>query len=129
MSKTVRSIRVTVFLCCCWSLAGQESVPQQARPLPNAEELLALSSLELGNISQGAEWPQANSLGRPAPAPTRRREIREKAWAPCRSVLWIDLQGGSRRFTASVGVDDEVVKPTVLRELITSFQMGHPVTP
>ena len=124
MSKTVRSIRVTVFLCCCWSLAGQESVPQQARPLPNAEELVALSSLELGNISQGAEWPQANKSLGGRPLAISGQKFSSGLGTRARSVLWLDLQGGSRRFSAYVGIDDEVVTPIVLRELRSAFDKG-----
>ena len=92
------------------------------------EQTVALSSLDLGHVLQGDLWPQANRSAGQRPLQLGGVKFEKGLGTHARSVLWIDLQGGSRRFTASVGVDDEVVSPTVLRELITAFKLGHPVT-
>ena len=88
-------------------------------------EIVFLSSLNLGEALQESGAPQANqSIG------GRKLQISGVRYTNgvgmhARSVLWIHLAGGSQRFTASVGIDDEVVSPIVYRELRSAYEKGY----
>ena len=86
---------------------------------------LPLSSLNLGNVLQGSGDPQANRSVSGKPLNISGQKYETGLGTHARSVLWIDLHGGSRRFTAAVGIDDEVVPRIVLRELRSAYEKGN----
>jgi alpha-galactosidase len=93
-------------------------------PDPEGESV-PLSSLGLGEVQQGWGSAQANKSVGGRPLMISGDKFQGGVGTHARSVLWIALDGGSRRFTASVGIDDEVVTPIVLRELRSAFEKGY----
>ena len=90
-----------------------------------AGEVVLLSSLKLGEVMQGWGEPQANRSVEGHPLAISGQKYETGLGTHARSVLWIDLQGGSRRFTAAVGIDDEVVSRIVQRELRAAYDKGN----
>jgi len=90
----------------------------------DAPVVVPLSSLDLGRLLQYEASPQANKSVGGRPLSIAGRKFATGVGTHARSVLWIDLQGGSQRFVAWVGIDDEVVPPIVLRELRSAVGKG-----
>lgn len=90
-----------------------------------AHEIVLLSSLNLGEVLQGWGSPQANRSVTGRTIQIGGQKFETGLGTHARSVLWIDLKGGSRKFTAFVGIDDEVVTPIVLRELRSAYEKGY----
>ncbi len=82
----------------CWSLAVFGS----------AAETVPLSELDLSKMSAGWGRPRANRSVQEQTLSIAGRRFEHGVGTHAESFLWIDLQGGCRRFTAWVGVDDEV---------------------
>ena len=93
---------------------------------PVAETNVPLSSLDLGQMLQEDSSPQANRsvMGRFLQISGKR--YTNGVGTHARSVLWVNLRGEARRFTANVGIDDEVVSPIVQRELRSAYELGLP---
>ncbi len=101
------------------------AIAASSPPSTATGEIVPLSSLNLGEVQQSWGSPQANqSVGGRKMAISGEKFLTGLG-THARSVLWIDLKGGARRFTASVGIDDEVVTPIVLRELRSAFEKGY----
>ena len=117
------AVLVGIQVLCSSHLGAQP--PASAVTNSADSEIVSLSSLNLGNVLQSNGSPQANKsvLGRPMAI--SRQKFESGLGTIARSVLWIDLQGGSRRFTAAVGIDDEVVPVIVMRELQSSIEKGY----
>lgn len=88
-------------------------------------EIVLLSSLNLNEVLQGTGQPQKNKSAGGQSLQIGGKKFETGLGTHARSVLWINLQGGTSRFTAFVGIDDEVVPKIVLRELISAFEKGH----
>jgi alpha-galactosidase len=107
------------------SWAQTAPAPSSSPSADPAGEIVLLSSLNLGEVLQGWGSPQANKSVGGRPLAISGQKFETGLGTHARSVLWIDLQGGSRRFTGFVGVDDEVVTPIVQRELRSAFEKGY----
>jgi alpha-galactosidase len=70
--------------------------------------VLSLADLDLGKIQQGWGDPQANKSVDGNPLSIGGQTFKEGVGTHADGVLRIDLAGKARRFTAMVGVDDEV---------------------
>ena len=90
-----------------------------------AGEVVLLSSLQLNETLQPSGYPQVNKSVGGKPLTISNQKYETGLGTHARSVLWIDLQGGSRRFTTAVGIDDEVVPRIVLRELRAAYDKGN----
>ena len=90
-----------------------------------AGEIVPLSSLNLGEVLQSWGSAQANRSVEGRTLQISGQKFTNGVGLHARSVLWIQLQGGSQRFTASVGIDDEVVTPIVYRELRSAYEKGY----
>ncbi|MHB8970984.1 MAG: NPCBM/NEW2 domain-containing protein [Pirellulaceae bacterium] len=73
-----------------------------------AAETVPLSSLDLSKMSAGWGKPVVNRSVQDRPMSIAGRAFEQGVGTHAESYLWIDLQGGCRRFSAWVGVDDEV---------------------
>ena len=80
-------------------------------------EIVLLSSLNLNEVLQGTGQPQKNKSAGGQSLQIGGKKFETGLGTHARSVLWINLQGGTSRFTAFVGIDDEVVPKIVLRNL------------
>jgi len=67
-----------------------------------------LSTLDLGKMSAGWGTPVANKSIQSKPLSIGGHVFAEGVGTHAPSILWVDLKGGASRFTAKVGVDDEV---------------------
>ena len=76
-----------------------------------AAETVFLSSLDLKKIAQGYGEAQADKSVMGKPISIGGQKFQRGLGTHADSVLYIDLHGGSERFTASVGVDDETGSP------------------
>jgi len=120
-----------LFCTCASRFAGAESTTGgtqgagNAQPSDQTGEVVLLSSLKLGEVLQGSGDPQANRSVEGKPLTISGQKYQTGLGTHARSVLWIDLQGGSRRFAAAVGIDDEVVPRIVLRELRAAYDKGN----
>lgn len=72
----------------------------------SAAETVWLSSLDLNKMRQGWGRPQINRSMRERPLAIGGQRFERGVGTHATSVLWIDLGGGSERFTAQVGIDD-----------------------
>lgn len=116
-------LRLLLVLGILWGLAG----PLQARESEGTNALLVpLSSLELGRYLQEYFSPQANHsvLGHPLQISGQR--YTNGVGTHARSVLWVQLNGEALKFSAAVGIDDEVVSPIVFRELRSAYDLAIP---
>ena len=100
------------------TLAGAAMPEQMAQIVP-------LSSLNLGEALQGWGSVQANKSVEGRTLQISGQKYTNGVGMHARSVLWINLAGGSQRFTAAVGIDDEVVSPIVYRELRSAYEKGY----
>ena len=100
------------------TLAGAAMPEQMAQIVP-------LSSLNLGEALQGWGSAQANKSVEGRTLQISGQKYTNGVGMHARSVLWINLAGGSQRFTAAVGIDDEVVSPIVYRELRSAYEKGY----
>ncbi|MHB0955971.1 MAG: NPCBM/NEW2 domain-containing protein [Pirellulaceae bacterium] len=73
-----------------------------------AAETVPLSSLDLSKMSAGWGKPMANRSVQDKPLSIAGRVFKQGVGTHAESYFWINLQGGCQRFTAWVGVDDEV---------------------
>ncbi len=73
-----------------------------------ADETLSLSSLNLKKVMQDWGSPRADRSVENHDLMIGGKKFAKGLGTHANSVLFIDLQGGAKRFTASVGVDDEV---------------------
>ena len=130
MKNTTVVLKGSLF-CLAWVcfassvLIGHADQNPGPSPAPPAGQIVALSSLDLGNVLQGWGSPQANKSVEGKSLTISSQKYETGLGTHARSVLWLDLQGGSRRFTAAVGVDDEVVPRIVLRELRAAYNKGN----
>jgi alpha-galactosidase len=74
----------------------------------SAAEVVPLSTLDISKMSAGWGKPMANRSVQDKPMSIAGRQFDQGVGTHAESYLWIDLQGGCRRFSAWVGVDDEV---------------------
>ncbi len=74
----------------------------------HAEETVALSKLDLSKAVQGFGKPQANRSVDNHPLTLHGQTFATGFGTHSPGILVIDLKGGVRRFTATVGIDDEV---------------------
>jgi len=72
-----------------------------------AEETILLGSLDVSLATQGWASPVANQSINKTPLLIAGQKFASGLGTHAVSLLYLDLQGGTRRFTASVGVDDE----------------------
>jgi alpha-galactosidase len=89
-----------------------------------AGEVVLLSSLKMDE-ALCAERPQINRSFGGQPIMISGQKFETGLGTHARCVLWINLQGGSQRFTTFVGVDDEVVPRIVRDELRSAFLKGY----
>lgn len=78
-----------------------------------AEEI-GLHTLDLTKMTQGWGTPQTNQSIRGQPLRLAGREFATGVGTHAESVLWVELAGGSERFVATVGVDDNANGPASL---------------
>jgi alpha-galactosidase len=76
--------------------------------LAHAEETVPLSKLDLSRATQGFGKPLADRTVDNHPLTLHGRTFASGFGTHSPGVLVIDLKGGTRRFTATVGIDDEV---------------------
>ncbi len=77
----------------------------------SAAETVRLSSLDLSHVRQGYGKAQVDRSIRETPLTIAGHTYSHGVGTHARSVMWIQLDGGSERFTASVGVDDAAGSP------------------
>ena len=106
-------------------LKSDASDPVKSPPSNQTDGVVLLGSLKLDEVLQGWGSPQANRSVEGKPLTISGQKYEDGLGTRARSVLWISLQGGSRRFTAAVGIDDEVVPRIVLRELRAAYDKGN----
>jgi alpha-galactosidase len=75
-----------------------------------ADETVLLSDLDLHKVMQDWGSPRANKSVDNNPLAIGGEKFEKGLGTHAESVLFIDLQGGAKRFTASVGTDDEVTE-------------------
>jgi alpha-galactosidase len=75
-----------------------------------ADETVWLSSLDIGKTQQGWGTPHANKSVDGKAIKIAGKQFERGLGTHAESILYVDLKGGSSRFTAMVGVDDEVLK-------------------
>jgi len=90
------------------ALMGAAAVLLLAPCMARAEETAALSKLDLSKAVQGFGKPQANRSVDNHPLTLHGQTFASGFGTHSPGVLVIDLKGGTRRFTATVGIDDEV---------------------
>ena len=73
-------------------------------PLP--AETVWLDSLDLSNMRQGWGRPQVNRSIRETPLTIAGKAFTRGVGTHAASTLWVQLDGGTERFAASVGLDD-----------------------
>ena len=73
-----------------------------------SSEVVPLSTLDLTKMSAGWGAPVANLSVQSQPMSIAGRKFQQGVGTHAESSLWVDLQGGSQRFKAWVGVDDEI---------------------
>ncbi len=98
MKRILRGAAVLPLILVVWSLVTV---------LP-AAELVPLSTLDLSKMSAGWGRPLADRSVQNQQLSIAGRKFDGGVGTHAASYLWIDLRGGCRRFTAWVGVDDEV---------------------
>lgn len=87
-------------------------------------EVVLLSSLKLDE-ALCSERPQSNRSFGGHPILISGQKFETGIGTCARCVLWISLQGGTKRFTSFVGIDDEVVPKIVRDELRSAFLKGY----
>ena len=100
--------------------SGKEVLVAAGIAQDQKSEVILLSSLKMDE-ALCSERPQVNRSfsGRTITIGSQKYETGIGTHA--RSVLWVNLQGGSKWFTAMVGIDDEVVPTIVRNELRSAF--------
>jgi len=88
-------------LFCAVAILGNLLVPCRA------EETILLGSLDVSLATQGWASPVANQSINKTPLLIAGQKFASGLGTHAVSLLYVDLQGGTRRLTASVGVDDE----------------------
>lgn len=73
--------------------------------LASAAETVWLETLDLSNMRQGYGEPQINRAIRQGPLTIAGKQFERGVGTHANSTLWLDLSGGSERFSAVVGVD------------------------
>ena len=73
----------------------------------SAAEEVRLSSLDLSRVQQGREKPKADHSVDGKPMRIAGQQFTHGLGTHAPSVVHVNLQGGSTRFTAKVGIDDE----------------------
>ena len=73
-----------------------------------ADQAVLLSELDLSKMTSGWGQPQADRSIEAKPLSIGGRTFQRGVGTHARSALWVDLKRGAKRFTALVGVDDEV---------------------
>jgi len=74
-------------------------------------ETVWLDSLDLSNLRQGWGRPQVNRAIRETPLTIAGKVFARGVGTHATSTLWVQLDGGTERFTANVGVDDAAAGP------------------
>ena len=100
------SARATRFLGVAFAL-----VALAATSAVRAAETVWLTSLDLSVVRQGYGKPQIDRSMREKPLTIGGQIFTNGVGTHAKSVLWVQLTGGSDRFTASVGVDDAAGSP------------------
>jgi alpha-galactosidase len=77
----------------------------------SAANLIGLEELDLSKMKQGYGKPQINRGIREKPLAIAGQNFEHGVGTHANSSLWIELAGGTDRFTASVGVDDAANGP------------------
>ena len=82
-------------------------------PLPtlDAAETVWLHSLDLAKMRQGYGKPQVDRSIREKPLTIAGQRFEHGVGTHAKSLLWIDLAGGTDKFQASVGLDDSAGGP------------------
>ena len=101
MLKPLRSLSCGICVVVAMAVASVPVVTCRA-------EILSVASLDLTKIQQGWGTPRANQSVEGNKLSIGGQTFEEGIGTHADSVLLIDLGGKSRRFTAMVGVDDEV---------------------
>lgn len=102
-----RSLRLQSFtlVCTLWSLN---------LTLAAAAETVWLDTLELAPMRQGWGTPQVNRAIRETPLTIASHVFERGVGTHAHSTLWINLGGGTERFTAAVGLDDAAGEGSVV---------------
>jgi alpha-galactosidase len=87
-------------------------------------EVVLLSSLKMDE-ALCSDRPQANRSFGGQPILISGQKFETGLGTHARTVIWVNLQGGSQRFTSFVGIDDEVVPRIVRDELRSAFLKGY----
>ena len=90
------------------ALVGAALLALSAPGRAHAEETVPLSRLDLSKAVQGFGKPQADRSVDNHPLTLHGQTFATGFGTHSPGVLVIDLKGGTRRFTATVGIDDEV---------------------
>jgi alpha-galactosidase len=83
-------------------------------PPCTAGETVRLTSLDLAKMHQGWGKPQLNRSIREKPLSIGGRVFPDGVGTHARSVLWVDLAGGTERLQAFAGVDDAAGGPATI---------------
>jgi len=75
-------------------------------PLAVAADTVWLDSLDLSNLRQGFGTAQVNRSMRETPLSIAGTKFERGVGTHANSTLWLNLGGGSEKFTATVGLDD-----------------------
>ncbi|MCC6406554.1 MAG: NPCBM/NEW2 domain-containing protein [Planctomycetes bacterium] len=102
---------MSMLLSCCVTSALLVGAPGETVPL---------GALELGRMTQGWGEPKVDRSVTGAPLSIAGRRFEHGVGTHARSHLWLELAGGSERFLAFVGVDDdtEPARGTVVFEVL-----------
>ena len=79
----------------------------------HAAETVSLDALDLSKVQQGWGQAQTNKSVDGHPLTIGGKKFEHGLGTHAVSTLYVDLKGGAQRFTASVGIDDEVGKSPV----------------
>ena len=99
------------FLCVLLLIGGVVMVPSAiCKPIEsgNARTLVPLSSLDLSKMTAGWGEPVADKSVQQKPMSIGGQKFDKGVGTHAHSAMYIDLAGGSKSFSAYVGVDDEV---------------------
>jgi len=74
------------------------------------DKIIFLSTLDLSKMTQGSGNPKIDKNSDTKPLSIAGQIIRNGVGTQVKSCLWINLAGGSKKFSANVGIDDDTTK-------------------
>lgn len=77
---------------------------------PADSKIIWLSSLDLGKMNQGSGSPIIDQNSVSIPLAIAKQTFSKGVGTQVKSYLWLDLGGGTERFSAFVGIDDAITR-------------------